>query len=56
MPKITSKQLERGIYILVIILLLIFGIWNIETAVTLIKAFSEAMQIIITTSPAFISL
>lgn len=51
MHKFTQKQIERVIYILIILLLVAYGIWNTEISITLIRAFSEAMQIIITTSP-----
>lgn len=55
MPKLTQKKIERAIYITALLLLVIYGIWNIEIATTLIRAFSEAMQIIITTSPETIT-
>ena len=54
MYKPTIKQLERWIYILVITLLIIYGLWHTDIAITLIKAFSDAMQIIISTTPAII--
>lgn len=55
MRKLTQKKIERAIYITALLLLVIYGIWNIEIATTLIRAFSEAMQIIITTSPETIT-
>lgn len=54
MYKATPKQIERGLYILIVVLLIIFGIWNLDIAIPLIKAFSEAMQIIISTTPTAI--
>lgn len=55
MRKLTQKQIERAIYIIVLLLLVIYGVWNTEIATSLIRAFSEAMQIIITTSPETIT-
>lgn len=43
MYKPTPKQTERGLYILIVVLLIIYGIWNSEIAIPLVKAFSEAM-------------
>jgi len=54
MYKPTPKQVERGFYILIVVLLIIYGIWNSDTAIPLVKAFSEAMQIIISTTPTII--
>lgn len=55
MRKYTSKQIERAIYIITILILICYGIWNTEIAISLIRAFTEAMQIIITTSPETIT-
>lgn len=55
MHKFTQKQIERAIYIFIILLLVAYGLWNTEISITLIRAFSEAMQIIITTSPEIIA-
>lgn len=54
MYKPTPKQTERGLYILIVVLLIIYGIWNSEIVIPLVKAFSEAMQIIISTTPTII--
>jgi hypothetical protein len=54
MYKPTPKQTERGLYVLIVVLLIIYGIWNSEIAIPLVKAFSEAMQIIISTTPTII--
>lgn len=55
MRKYTPKQVERAIYISTILILILYGIWNTEIAIQLIRAFTEAMQIIITTSPETIT-
>ena len=39
MYKPTPKQTERGLYILIVVLLIIYGIWNSEIAIPLVKAF-----------------
>lgn len=55
MCKYTQKKVERVIYIITVLILIAYGIWNTEIAISLIRAFTEAMQIIITTSPETIT-
>lgn len=44
---ITPKMIERAVYILVIIGLVIYGLKNTDTAIKLIRAVIEAFTIII---------
>ena len=45
--KIKRKNVERGIYILIIIFLVIYGLWDSETAAKLILAVKEAFSILL---------
>ena len=45
--KFTQKNLERAVYILIIIALVIYGLKNSEAAATLITALKEAFSILL---------
>ena len=45
--KIKRKNVERGIYILIIIFLVIYGLWDSEAAAKLILAVKEAFSILL---------
>lgn len=45
--KPSRAAIERIIYIVLIVLLLVFGLWDSEAAVQLIKGLSDAFSILI---------
>lgn len=47
--KIDRKTAERGLYMIVVIALVIYGTKNTDTAVKLMKSLTEAFTLILTT-------
>lgn len=44
--KITRKSVERSIYLVLIVGLTVYGLWNSEAAVSLINAIKEAFSLL----------
>lgn len=49
--KITRPAVERIIYLILIIVLVIYGVWNTEAAVSLIEAIKDAFTVLFTNAP-----
>ena len=50
-PKITRAAVERTIYLILIVGLAVYGLWNSEAAVSLLSAIKEAFSLLFDIKP-----
>lgn len=49
--KTSRGSIERAVYLILIILLTLYGIWNSEAAVSLLGALKDAFSLLINNTP-----